>query len=333
MKRPHNLIDVAIQYHEALPARIRKYLNARGIPDEVVNANIIGWNGWRITIPIYNRQGEVVFFRLAKDPDDPRPAPKVLSSPGSTVELYGWDEVINQPKDIVICEGEFDRLVLQAQGFPAVTSTAGAATFRPEWAKALHEIDNVYICFDNDQAGRTGAQVVSLMIPHAKVVEWPQEVGEGGDVTDFFVRLKRSREDFLKLLESAEPASSTPARTQPNRKPRAQSLDALLAQRIYRIKTEIPIERVIAEYFDLRPAGVNTLVARCPFHEDRTPSFTVYLKSNTYHCFGCRAHGDVIAFVRAMEGLSFGQALEVLDQLTSHNGKGDKENRTRGKAA
>src|SRR2546423_10832270 len=77
-----NLIDVALQYHDALPKRLRQYLNGRGIPDHIINSHILGWNGWRITIPIYNRKGEVVFFKLAKDPDDSRPAPKMLTSPG-----------------------------------------------------------------------------------------------------------------------------------------------------------------------------------------------------------------------------------------------------------
>ncbi len=194
------------RYHDALPKRIREYLNGRGIPDHIINSNILGWNGWRITIPIYNQQGEVTFFKLAKDPEDTRPAPKMLTSPGAGVELYGWDSVLQKPQQIIICEGEFDRLVLEAQGFFAVTSTGGAATFRQEWAKAIRAIPQVYTCFDRDQAGLNGAMLVTLMIPHAKVVELPEEVGEAGDVTDYFVRLKRSPEDFARLLEAAHPA-------------------------------------------------------------------------------------------------------------------------------
>ncbi len=307
-------------------------MNSRGIPDHIIDSHIIGWNGWRITIPIYNRQGEVTFFRLAKDPDDERPAPKMQSSRGSSVELYGWDEVLKRPSHIIICEGEFDRLVLQAQGFAAVTSTGGAATFRPQWAEELRKIENVYICFDRDSAGQNGAQVVALMIPQAKLVELPEEVGEGGDVTDFFVRLGKSRDDFQKLLQSAIPASEVAKPVRPIRQQRAESTQSLLADRPQRIKQEIPIEKVIAEYIELKSSGT-TLVGRCPFHDDRIPSFTVYPQSGAYHCFGCRAHGDVISFVRAMENLSFGQALEVLDTLTSHNGERHQKNNSRGKAA
>jgi DNA primase len=326
-----NLLDLAIQYHEALPNAIRQYLNGRGIPDEVINSNLVGWNGWRITIPIYNRQGEVTFFRLAKDPADERPAPKMISSPGSTVELYGWDEVLKRPGQIIICEGEFDRLVLAARGFPAVTSTGGASTFRPEWARELRNIDEVYICFDRDSAGATGAQVAALMIPHAKVVELPEEVGEGGDITDFFVRLGGSREDFLQLLQSAKPAPLE--QDIPSERPsRLQSTNSLLAQRIAAIKRQMTIESVVGEYLQLRPSGKHS-VANCPFHDDRTPSFTVYPASGTYHCFGCRAHGDVIAFVAAMEKLSFGQALEVLETFTLNDESRNKKDSPSGKAA
>jgi DNA primase len=330
MTTNHNLLDLALQHHDALPARLRQYLNGRGITDEVIDSYILGWNGWRITVPIYNKQGEVTFFRLAKDPDDTRPAAKMLSSAGASVELYGWDRVLANPSSIIICEGEFDRLVLESNGFAAVTSTGGAATFRPQWAETIRKIEEVYICFDRDNAGRNGAQVVALMIPQAKLVELPEEVGEGGDVTDFFVRLGRGRDDFLKLLQNAKPASDTVKPPKPAQQHSPESTQSLLTDRIQRIKRELPIEKVVAEYVALRASGAKTLVGRCPFHDDHTPSFTVYPQSRSYHCFGCRAHGDVISFVRAMENLGFAQALEVLDQFTSHNGKGNNSN---GKAA
>src|SRR5207245_3296996 len=102
------------------------------------------------------------------------------------------------------------RLVLEANGFKAVTSTGGAKAFKKEWAKEFEAISSIYICFDNDDPGRSGALRVGQIIPHAKIVELPAEVGEGGDVTDFFVGRKRSREEFLKLLEEAKPAPVAP---------------------------------------------------------------------------------------------------------------------------
>jgi len=79
----------------------------------------------------------MAIFKLARDPEDRMPAPKMMTKPAAPAELYGWGEVLKKPSQIIICEGEFDRLVLEAKGFTAVTSTGGAGVFRAEWAKEL----------------------------------------------------------------------------------------------------------------------------------------------------------------------------------------------------
>ena len=98
------------------------------------------------------------FLKLARDPEDPALAPKMLTTPAVYAELYGWDEVLKKPHQIIICVGEFDRLVLEGRGFIAVTSTVGAGVFRAEWAKEFEPIPEVYVCYDNDAAGRRGAE-------------------------------------------------------------------------------------------------------------------------------------------------------------------------------
>lgn len=335
MNYSQSLIDVAIKYHEALPTRIYKYLNARGIADHIIDSHLLGWNGWRITIPIYNRQGSIVFFRLAKDPQDSRPAAKMLTSPGATVELYGWDRLLELHSPIIVCEGEFDRLVLEGQGIPTVTSTAGAACFRPEWAAHLKAIEEVYVCFDRDQAGANGAVVVGAMVPHAKRVQLPDEVGEGGDVTDFFVRLGKSKDDFLRLLEAATPIPTSAIPHERSARPAGpQPLSSLLGSRIERIKREIPIRVLVEQYVKLKRTAIGaTLIGLCPFHDDRIPSFTVYPQSGTYHCFGCRAHGDVISFVQAMEHRGFGEVVQMLDETISQDGKASGTANQQNKAA
>ena len=52
--------------------------------------------------------------------------------------------------------------------------------------------------------------------------------------------------------------------------------------------------------------------ANCPFHEDRTPSFVIYREENTFHCFGCQAHGDAIDFVMRKDSVSFREAVYAL---------------------
>jgi DNA primase len=88
--------------------------------------------------------------------------------------------------------------------------------FRREWAEAFKEIPRVYLCFDRDPAGNTGARKVARLITHARVVELPDDIGESEDITDFFVRLGGTEEDFRRLLEQAQPLpmeiEATPAK-------------------------------------------------------------------------------------------------------------------------
>jgi len=238
----------------------------------------------------------------------------MIASPGSYVELYGWNQILGKPAQIIICEGEFDRLVLEANRFRAVTSTGGAGTFRPEWAKEFKSIPEVFICFDRDEAGINGALRVGRLIPHARIVELSEEVGHSGDITDFFVRLGKSKEDFLKLMEQAKPAPPKPEPPVPENLPRVQSQDSALSQRIMDIKHQVPITKVIGKYIKLQATG-DKFIGLCPFHEDHNPSLTVYPATGTFHCYGCNKHGDVITFLREIANLSFSQALDALDQL------------------
>ena len=63
---------------------------------------------------------------------------------------------------------------------------------------------------------------------------------------------------------------------------------------------------------ELRPHGTGHLAGKCPFHEDKTPSFIVTPEKNLFHCLGCGAGGTVIDFVMRHDGLSFRHAVEVL---------------------
>ena len=319
MTNSTSLLDLAVQYHNALPERIRQYLNQRGIPDAVVDARQLGWNGSRITIPVFDREGELQFFKLARDPED-NAGPKMMATRGARAELYGWAEVLKNPRQIVICEGEFDRLVLEAHGFAAVTSTAGAGVFRPEWAREFHDISEVYICYDNDRAGSDGAERVAQLIPHARIVTLPDEVGPSGDVTDYFVRLGHTREDFLGLLADSLPAPPAPPENAAPRESRRAAVDPEFRERADRIKRDIPIQKVVEHYLQLQFFG-STLRGLCPFHKERTGSFTVFPETGTFYCFGCRKHGDVITFMREMHDLGFRRALEELERFTPHVGQ------------
>ena len=80
---------------------------------------------------------------------------------------------------------------------------------------------------------------------------------------------------------------------------------------IDRLRDSNDIESVIAGYIDLRRRG-KTLTGLCPFHNEKTPSFTVYPETSSYYCFGCGAGGDVINFIRNIENLDYIEAIKFL---------------------
>ncbi len=83
------------------------------------------------------------------------------------------------------------------------------------------------------------------------------------------------------------------------------------AESLERLKGAADIVEVISAHTDLRRQGTRW-VGLCPFHEERTPSFSVDAQDKLYHCFGCGVGGDVIKFVEEKEGLGFAEAVELL---------------------
>ncbi len=80
---------------------------------------------------------------------------------------------------------------------------------------------------------------------------------------------------------------------------------------IQQIRDNNDIESVIGSYIDLKRRGKN-LVGLCPFHNEKTPSFTVYPETASYYCFGCGAGGEVINFIRNIENLDFVESVKLL---------------------
>jgi len=80
---------------------------------------------------------------------------------------------------------------------------------------------------------------------------------------------------------------------------------------IQQIRDHNEIESVISGYVELRRRG-KTLTGLCPFHNEKTPSFTVYPETSSYYCFGCGAGGDVVTFIRNIENLDYIEAIKLL---------------------
>ena len=84
------------------------------------------------------------------------------------------------------------------------------------------------------------------------------------------------------------------------------------------IKDNSDIVDIIGEYVDLKKAG-SSYKGLCPFHNEKTPSFTVDKKKQLFHCFGCGAGGDVVSFIMQKEGLSYPDSLKYLGQKAGIN--------------
>ncbi len=77
------------------------------------------------------------------------------------------------------------------------------------------------------------------------------------------------------------------------------------------IKETLSITDVVSTYVRLEKSGAQ-FRARCPFHNERTPSFYVSPERKSFHCFGCQAHGDIFTFVEKIENIPFFEALKIL---------------------
>lgn len=77
------------------------------------------------------------------------------------------------------------------------------------------------------------------------------------------------------------------------------------------VKENLSITDVVSTYIRLEKSGAQ-FRARCPFHNERTPSFYVSPERKSFHCFGCQAHGDIFTFVEKIENIPFYEALKIL---------------------
>src|SRR6202163_1021333 len=82
----------------------------------------------------------------------------------------------------------------------------------------------------------------------------------------------------------------------------------------YTVKQQADIVRIVGDYVKLRKAGAQNYSGLCPFHGEKTPSFSVHATRQFFHCFGCGVSGDVFNFVQKVENITFPEAVRTVAQ-------------------
>src|SRR5271165_7084426 len=80
------------------------------------------------------------------------------------------------------------------------------------------------------------------------------------------------------------------------------------------LKLQADIVRIVGDYVSLKKAGAQNYSGLCPFHKEKTPSFSVHATRQFYHCFGCGVSGDVFSFVQKIENVTFPEAVRAVAQ-------------------
>src|SRR5256714_9405135 len=82
----------------------------------------------------------------------------------------------------------------------------------------------------------------------------------------------------------------------------------------YSVKQQADIVRIVGDYVKLKKAGGPNFSGLCPFHKEKTPSFTVQATQQFYYCFGCHDSGDIFKFIQKIENISFPESVRFVAQ-------------------
>lgn len=222
--RPFIDQGLTAQWHQALmtsTGAIRDILkDKRGIEDDTLKRFWIGWDGERVTIPIYDEFNELVNIRRYKW-NSYEDSTKMINYEDQLGNTYGENRIFGIERlfdksieEIIWCEGEWDRLVLEQMGLPACTTTAGAENFRVEWFNYIKRKKRIYVCYDNDEAGK---RATDYMVDNLRnsievyTIKWPDGWREKGDVTDIVVKDGYDKEKFMALFMAISTAADIPS--------------------------------------------------------------------------------------------------------------------------
>lgn len=236
---------------------------------------------------------------------------------------------MTQKREVIITEGELDTLVCWSAGIPAVSSTAGSSSFQEEWKELLSRYE-VYVCFDNDEAGHKGAIKILDSLPDAKVIIVPNQLevkdisdyrARGGDIhqlmkTAFTIKdmddakvqfehlsgaWRLNEAKFFELYIEHHKTPALPSNANGAARPTSQSDDRLERAKSVDCTTLIEFNR-----------RGRYPVAKCRWHDDHDPSLTYYARNNSCYCHVCGKYADAVDIVMVRDGVTFKEALKIL---------------------
>lgn len=205
-----------LQVNDGVRRWIREH---RGLGEPTLKKYQIGWDPKRerIAIPIRDEHGELANIRLY-DADSPRKIIHFTDGPhgyGSPPRLFGVDELGRSDGQVILCEGEWDRLLLQQEDFPAVTGTHGAEVFLPDWLPRFAGRD-VVVLYDCDPVGIHAARKVAQALGTAGVASLRNVTlplrgdKDDKDVTDFLHGHGHAAADLRRLIDETPTVSDGP---------------------------------------------------------------------------------------------------------------------------
>ena len=210
---PEELSEAAVRrWSRALldnPARQDEFFEARGLGEHIIIQFEIGWDDTRraYTIPIRDREGELQNIRRYQiHPPSGRRKMWSANGHGSPV-LYPIQQLLSTGS-VIVCEGELDALICIQNGFPAVTRTASAITWKMSW-NGMFKDKTVYVCHDADKAGTEANKRVLKALDgiarEVRVVQLPYAVTpkHGKDLTDWWLEYGEA-DEFKKMLSQGK---------------------------------------------------------------------------------------------------------------------------------
>lgn len=335
-------IFIGMQHEYTVSEQHRSFLNKRGITDKVIAAFSIHTADVpelrlqnAIVIPVRDIDGTHSFNKYRRDPMEGPVKPKYLFERGGKVTLYGADKLVAELHPtthrlpIIITEGELDTLVCWSASIPAVSSTAGSSSFQTEWVELLSRYE-VYICFDNDEAGHKGAIKVLESLPNAKVIIVPNQLdvkdisdyrARGGDIhqllkTAFTVTdledakvqyenlsasWRMNEAKFFELYIEHHKTPALPSNINGAGRPTSQSDESQGKRSSDRLERAKSVDCTTLIEFNTRGRYP---VAKCRWHDDHDPSLTYYARNNSCYCHVCGKYADAIDIVMARDELS-----------------------------